>query len=462
MKRNNLSQSKGKSLYGIFIINSIISVFIFILGIVIFFYLLIRMPALINDKYLDINNYKLDYLFKENYKDLNTNKIISEGGWIEEIENGEVINVKGTKKDEQYKYSIEDFINKKLTNEEYETRAYKENNKLYIVKIPDYTHKLANELNNKKFKIYMVLSLILTIIIVSVMLLLVTIVSIKKLSKPLKILENEINKMSEGYSNVSVKYNSYKELNRIKEAFNTTVSKLEKSEEEKKMAQDSKKRIIRDISHDLKTPITSVLGYSKAMLDDVVTDENDKKTYLTYIYNKTKRINYLVDELFIFSKLDSPGYKLNLEKYDVCEFLRELVALYYIDIEDKNFLLDVDLPNESIYSMIDAKQLERALGNLITNSIKYNKMGTKISISLIKGVEDICIVIEDNGIGISEDVIDKVFDEFVRADESRKTDGGSGLGLAITKKIIKLHKGDIKLYSKINFGTKFVIRLKRV
>ncbi|MDU6996634.1 MAG: histidine kinase dimerization/phospho-acceptor domain-containing protein, partial [Terrisporobacter othiniensis] len=312
MKRNNFSQSKGKSLYGIFIINSIIAVFIFILGIVIFFILLVRMPALVNGKYLDINDYKLDYLFKENYKDLNTNKIISEGGWIEEIENGKVIDVKGTKQDKQYEYSIEDFINKEHANEKYETRAYKENNKLYIVKIPDYTHKLANELSdNKKIKIYMTLSLILTIIIVSVMLLLVTIISIKKLSKPLKILENEINKMSEGYSNVSVKYNSYKEFNRIKEAFNTTVSKLEKSEEEKKMAQDSKKRIIRDISHDLKTPITSVLGYSKAMLDDVVTDENDKKTYLTYIYNKTKRINYLVDELFIFSKLDSPGYKLN-------------------------------------------------------------------------------------------------------------------------------------------------------
>ena len=462
MKRNNISQSKGKSLYGIFIINSIIAVFIFIFGIVIFFILLVRMPALVNDKYVDIKDYKLDYLFKENYKDLDKNKIISEGGWIEEIENGKVINVKGTKQDKEYEYSIEDFINKKHTNEKYETKAYKANNKLYIVKIPDYSHKLANALNNnKKFKVYMTLSLILTIMIVSVMLLLVTIISIKKLSKPLKILENEINKMSEGYSNVSVKYNSYKEFNRIKEAFNTTVSKLEKSEEEKKMAQDSKKRIIRDISHDLKTPITSVLGYSKAMLDDVVTDENDKKTYLNYIYNKTKRINYLVDELFIFSKLDSPGYKLNLEKYDVCEFLRELVALYYIDMEEKNFLLDVDLPNESIYSMIDAKQLERALGNLITNSIKYNKMGTKISISLIKGVEDICIIMEDNGIGISEDVIDKVFDEFVRADESRKTDGGSGLGLAITKKIIKLHKGDIKLYSKINSGTKFIIRLKK-
>lgn len=228
------------------------------------------------------------------------------------------------------------------------------------------------------------------------------------------------------------------------------------------MAQDSKKRMIRDISHDLKTPITSILGYSKAMLDDVVTDENDKKTYLNYIYNKTKRINYLVDELFIFSKLDSPGYTLNLEKQDICEFLRELIALYYIDIEENNFLLDIDIPEESIYSMIDTKELERALGNIITNSIKYNKSGTKISIGLIKEVDNICIVIEDNGVGISEDVIEKIFDEFVRADESRKTDGGSGLGLAITKKIIKLHDGDIKIYSEVGTGTRFDIRLRRI
>jgi signal transduction histidine kinase len=196
------------------------------------------------------------------------------------------------------------------------------------------------------------------------------------------------------------------------------------------------------------------------MLEGVVSNEDDKKIYLNYIYNKTKRINYLVDELFIFSKLDSPGYKLNFKNEDISEFLRELVALYYVDIEDNGFLLDVNIPEESIYSMIDAKELERALGNIITNSMKYNKIGTKITVSLIKGYDDLCIVIEDNGIGISQDVVEKIFDEFVRADESRKTDGGSGLGLAITKKIIKLHNGELKLYSKINLGARFDIKLK--
>lgn len=459
-----MNLKKGNSLYSIFIINSIVAVIIFILGIVIFFNLLFfKINKIIDDKDLQLHDSKINYLFMKNYNDLNISKILSEGGWIEEIKDGEVVSVQGVKKDKKNKYEIEDFINEESKHKKYETRMYKQGDKLYIVKIPNYEEKLVNKIYaNQNGKIYIIMSLIFTTIVVSVMFLIVAIISIRKISKPLKILENEIIKMSEGYSNISVNYNSYKEFNRIKEAFNSTVSKLEKSEKEKDIAQDSKKRMIRDISHDLKTPITSILGYSKAMLDDVVTDENDKKTYLNYIYNKTKRINYLVDELFIFSKLDSPGYTLNLEKQDICEFLRELVALYYIDIEENNFLLDIDIPEESIYSMIDTKELERALGNIITNSIKYNKSGTKIFIGLIKEVDNVCIVIEDNGIGISENVIEKIFDEFVRADESRKTDGGSGLGLAITKKIIKLHDGDIKICSEVGLGTRFDIRLRRI
>lgn len=455
---------REKSLYGIFIVNSIIAVLIFVLGIIIFFNLVIfKVNQMADDKNLEINNNSISYLFKKDYKDIDVSKVLSEGGWIEEVKDGEVVSVKGIKKDKKYKYSMEDFINEKNTNKKYETRAYRQGDKLYIVKIPDYEHKLISEIySNENGKTYIIICLILTIIVVSIMFLIIAIISIKKISKPLKVLENEINKMSEGYSNVSVNYNSYKEFNRIKEAFNSTVSKLEKTEKEKNIVQDSKKRMIRDISHDLKTPITSILGYSKAMLDDVVTDDNDKKIYLSYIYNKTKRINYLVDELFIFSKLDSQGYKLHLEKQDICEFLREVVVFYYIDIEDNGFLLDIDIPEESIYAMIDTKELERALGNLIINSVKYNKAGTKITINLIKDLDSVRIIIEDNGIGISEDVIERIFDEFVRADESRKTDGGSGLGLAITKKIIQLHDGDIKICSKVGLGTRFDIRLKRL
>lgn len=455
---------KGKSLYSIFIVNSILATLIFIIGIIIFLYLLLfGISTVVNSKDLEFTKNDINYLFKEDYNDIDIKKILNEGGWIEEVENGKVLNVTGVKKDKTEFYSIEDFINKKNTNYKYEARAYKKKDKLYIVKIPGYSDKLLHEMyGTKKAKVYIYFSLIVTILIVFFMFVVLSILSIKKISRPLKILENEIKKMSEGYSNVSVKFNSYREFNKIKESFNNTVDKLEKSEIERRIAEDSKKRIIRDISHDLKTPITSILGYSKAISEGVVTSEDEKKIYLDYIYNKTKRINYLVDELFVFSKLDSPGYKLNLEKHDISEFLRELVALYYIDIEEQGFSLKVNIPEESIYSIVDTKALERALGNIIINAIKYNKVGTTITVDLIKNDKYIDIIIEDNGCGISDDVIENIFDEFVRADESRKTDGGSGLGLAITKKIINLHNGKLKLYSEKNIGTKFYIRLNRI
>ncbi|WP_170075155.1 HAMP domain-containing sensor histidine kinase [Paraclostridium dentum] len=455
---------KGKSLYSIFIVNSILATLIFIIGIVIFLYLILYGTRdELNSKNLEVTKNEINYLFKEDYNNIDIKKVLSEGGWVEEVRDGKVVNVIGIKKDKKESYSIEDFINEKNINYKYETRAYRQGNKLYIVKIPDYSYKLLHEMyGNNKAKIYIGLSVLVTIIIVFLMFILLSILSIKKISRPLKILENEIKKMSEGYSDVGVKFNSYREFNKIKESFNNTVDKLEKSEIEKRIAEDSKKRIIRDISHDLKTPITSILGYSKAILEGVVTSEDEKNIYLDYIYNKTKRINYLVDELFIFSKLDSPGYKLDLKKHDISEFLRELVALYYIDIEENGFLLDVNIPEESIYSIIDTKALERALGNIIINAIKYNEVGTTITVDLKKSDKYIDIIIADNGCGISDDVIENIFDEFVRADRARKTDGGSGLGLTITKKIINLHNGKLKLYSEKDIGTKFSIRLAKI
>lgn len=201
-----MNLKKGNSLYSIFIINSIVAVIIFILGIVVFFNLLFfKIHKIIDDKYLEIHDNKINYLFMKNYNDLDISKILSEDGWIEEIKNGEVVSVQGIKKDKKNKYLIEDLINEQTQNKKYETRAYKQGDKLYIVKIPNYQEKLINKIYaNQKGKIYIIMSLILTIIIVSVMFLIVAIISIKRISKPLKILENEINKMSEGYSNLSV------------------------------------------------------------------------------------------------------------------------------------------------------------------------------------------------------------------------------------------------------------------
>lgn len=187
---------KGKSLYSIFVLNSILATLIFIIGIIIFLYLILfEIRNVVNSKNLEVTKREINYLFKENYNDIDIKKVLSEGGWVEEVKNGKVVNVTGVKKDKKEFYSIEDFINEKNTNYKYEERAYKQGDKLYIVKIPDYSYKLLHEMyGTKKSKTYIYFSLVLTIAIVFLMFILLSILSIKKISRPLKILENEIKK----------------------------------------------------------------------------------------------------------------------------------------------------------------------------------------------------------------------------------------------------------------------------
>ncbi|WP_322545854.1 sensor histidine kinase, partial [Clostridium perfringens] len=147
------------------------------------------------------------------------------------------------------------------------------------------------------------------------------------------------------------------------------------------------------MAHDIKTPITSIMGYSKALNDGTVQDDDEKNIYLNYIYNKTLRLNYLINELFLFTKLDNVDYKLHMEKKDMCEFLRSVVALYYGEIEDAEFNLEIDIQEAPIYCYFDSKELERAIGNLITNSLKYNKRDTTLFIGLNNSREEIEIII---------------------------------------------------------------------
>lgn len=284
---------------------------------------------------------------------------------------------------------------------------------------------------------------------------------IKKIRDPLNQINLGIEKMSKGNLSVRLDFEGYKEIDSIRDSFNYMVKEIKVANENKDKLEKSKRDMIRDIAHDIKTPITSIMGYSKALNDGTVQDSEEKRIYLDYIYNKTSRLNYLVNELFIFTKLDSVDYKLNIKQKDICEFLREVVALYYGEIEEAEFNLEIDIPEDPIYYEFDAKELERAVCNLIINSLKYNERKTTLFIGINNNEEDIEIIIGDNGIGIKKEILDKVFEEFVRGDISRESSGGSGLGLAITKKIIELHKGTIILNSYEGVGSEFKIILKK-
>ena len=224
--------------------------------------------------------------------------------------------------------------------------------------------------------------------------------------------------------------------------------KIEAAEKQRQLEYERKRNLmLSDIAHDLRTPITTVSGYSKALSDGMVSEDR-KQEYLNAIQAKSERMNDLITLLFDYVRVDSEGFKLNKTKLDICEIVRESAAMMYQDIEDAGMTLDVDIPEEQIYVQADKIQFERVVTNLITNAIRHNKPGTEIGVYLQNEDDNTKIMIADTGEMIPEEKVETIFNPFVMGDESRKSGGGTGLGLSIAKKVVELHGFTIRLVQK--------------
>ena len=217
-----------------------------------------------------------------------------------------------------------------------------------------------------------------------------------------------------------------------------------------------KSMIFTNIAHDLKTPMTTVIGFSKALCNGEVTDENEKKEMFDSIYQKSMRANELLDLIFQYTKFDALDFRLNIEECDIAKLLRKLTAEYYNDFEEKHIEIEINIPDTKIWANIDKVEFSRALSNLIINAYRHNPENAKVMIQL-ENNSGIKITIADNGEAINDYTI---FEPFVCGDKSRSTNGGSGLGLTIAKKIVELHGGRLYVDSGIRGYTKgFVVRL---
>ena len=202
--------------------------------------------------------------------------------------------------------------------------------------------------------------------------------------------------------------------------------------------------MLSDIAHDLRTPITTMAGYSKALSDGMVSDEK-KQEYLDAIMAKSERVNELIQLLFDYVKLDSDGFSLNRQPTDIYEIVRECGAIQYSDIEDAGMELEVDIPEKEMKLSVDKIQLSRVITNLITNAIKHNEKGDRIALVVDQYDDRIQIMVADSGKKIPDEKAEHLFEPFIMGDESRNSRGGSGLGLSIAKKIVEMHGYNIRL-----------------
>lgn len=245
------------------------------------------------------------------------------------------------------------------------------------------------------------------------------------------------------------------------------VKKMEEvRSEDRKQAETFEKRrnlLLSDITHDLKTPITTIAGYVQALNDGMVKDPEKQKQYLLSIRQKSLEMSQLMTLLFQYVKLDSEGFELKQERVTVTELVRQIAAGAYTDMEEVGMELDVDIPETVGYAKVDQAQFTRALNNLITNAVRHNSSGTKIKISMSDPYGYWVIKVMDSGNRIDDSLMEHLFDPFVMGDESRNSRGGSGLGLSVSKKVIDMHGGKLWLEQPAQEGyTKaFCIRIKQ-
>lgn len=275
----------------------------------------------------------------------------------------------------------------------------------------------------------------------------------RRLKKSLNILNDAIASYKSGSKLDIDDYNLPKEFREVTDSFDKLMLRLKKAEMEKLEIFQDKQRMIVDVSHDLKTPLTVIQGYSKAFLDDMVPNEN-KELYMKYIYNKSVIAVELIDSLFEYAQMEHPEYKLNFKELDICELSKEYLAEKYNEIEIKGMELDVDIPDKKIITNVDLRLIRRVYENLINNSLKYNKKGTKISFKMWENNKYIFIDIGDNGVGVAKGMHEKIFDPFVTSNKARTSGKGTGLGMAIVRRIIELHGGKITCAVKPKRGLK--------
>lgn len=239
--------------------------------------------------------------------------------------------------------------------------------------------------------------------------------------------------------------------------------RLKESTDEKILAEKQNKELVSNISHDLKTPITAIKGYVEGIMDGVADTPEKVEKYIRTIYSKANDMDKLINELTVYSGIDSNRIPYHFHKINISEYFGDCVEEVGLDLESKNIELNYsNLVEPSTLIIADPEQLKRVINNIIGNSVKYlDKPKGEIDIRILDEIDSIRVEIEDNGKGIAAKDLPQIFERFYRSDTSRNSaQGGSGIGLSIVKKIVEDHGGYIWATSKEGEGTcmHFVIR----
>lgn len=276
---------------------------------------------------------------------------------------------------------------------------------------------------------------------------------IKKIMQPVDELNQAALRINDGNLNETIEYQAEDEFGEVCSTFNGMQSHLKEEMEKTRKYELARTEMISGISHDLRTPLTSVKGFIKGMLDGIASTPEKKQQYLEISYQKACDMEILLQKLFFFSKLETGNMPFFLQKVELKQWLDKLIQEKMSEKNEVNYEIQLEAEHQEYITDMDVEQMKRVFDNLLENSMKYaEKELIRICISLQKKEDHIIIRFADNGSGIAEDKLPHVFEQFYRGDESRNSKkDGSGLGLYVCKYIVEQQNGIIKAYNRDGF-----------
>ncbi len=321
----------------------------------------------------------------------------------------------------------------------------------------------VNSLISRELLVDMFVAILLILIFTSVML---TQWIHKGVFHPIDELNVAMKKIKEGNYDYMLQTDAKGEIGDLYRNYEDMRLRLKESLEEDNRHEQQNRELISNISHDLKTPITAVKGYVEGIMDGVADTPEKMDKYLRTIYNKANDMQKLINELTIYSNVENNRIPYNFHRINVADYFGDCVEEVGLDLENKNIKLNYsNMVSPDTMVIADPEQMKKVVNNIISNSVKYmDKPNGVIDIRILDEVDSICVEIEDNGKGIAQKDLPKIFERFYRTDASRNSaQGGSGIGLSIVRKIIEDHGGYIWATSREGEGTcmHFVMRKYR-
>ncbi|MDD2556163.1 MAG: HAMP domain-containing sensor histidine kinase [Syntrophaceticus sp.] len=257
-----------------------------------------------------------------------------------------------------------------------------------------------------------------------------------------------LGKIAGGDFSIQIPKRSDDELGELAEDINQMTRQLKQSIEEERNAERTKNELITSVSHDLRTPLTSILGYLDLIDSDQYKDEVELRYYVNIAHHKSQRLKKMIDDLFEFTRMSYGGMKAKPELIDLGELLGQLAEESVPLFREAGMEYRLSVPREKITVLADGDLLARVFDNLVSNGIRYGKTGKYIDLELVKDGHWAVVRVTNYGAPIPQEDLPHLFERFYRVEKSRSGEtGGTGLGLAIAKSIMDLHKGQIRAYS---------------